>query len=238
METSIGPSRVNKGFLLSLIMVVGLGVLNFGYAIGVFNSMQTSFLIVFGYALEEKSVRDFWTTAMTTVASVGMAVGALGAGPFTKYGKKTCIHVNNIIVVLGCTLCLFKNIGVVLTGRFFYGVSGGAFSVFVPSFINEITPVELKGQFGSSTQILITVGIMISNLLGIPLPAGNELYTAPEGFIRDQYWRVLFAIPILFSIVQSALLFTSFNFETPKFLKQNGRDAELNEIMGKIYSYD
>jgi Na+/melibiose symporter-like transporter len=34
------------------------------------------------------------------------------------------------------------------------------------------------------------------------------------------------------------LLFTVFNYETPKFLKQNGRKAELAEIMGKIYAPD
>ena len=39
-------------------------------------------------------------------------------------------------------------------------------------------------------------------------------------------------------MIQSALLLTVFNYETPKFLKQNGRSAELNAIMGKIYSHD
>jgi hypothetical protein len=39
-------------------------------------------------------------------------------------------------------------------------------------------------------------------------------------------------------VIQSALLLTVFNYETPKFLKQNGRSAELNAIMGKIYSHD
>ncbi len=46
---SAKPSGVNKGFLLSLIFVVGIGAINFGYAIGVFNSMQIAFLRVFGY---------------------------------------------------------------------------------------------------------------------------------------------------------------------------------------------
>ena len=88
---------------------------------------------------------------MTTISSVGMAIGALFSATFTKFGKKTCIHCTNLIVIIGCGLCLVKNVGVVLTGRFLYGLSGGAFSVFVPSYINEVTPTELKGQFGSST---------------------------------------------------------------------------------------
>ena len=48
----------------------------------------------------------------------------------------------------------------------------------------------------------------------------------------------MFGLPIAFSLIQSILLLTVFNYETPKFLKQNGRNAELNEIMGRIYSHD
>ena len=59
---------------------------------------------------------------------------------------------------------------VVAAGRFLFGLAAGAFTVFVPSFINEITPTELKGPFGSATQILITFGIFVSNILGLPLP--------------------------------------------------------------------
>lgn len=173
---------------------------------------------------------------MTTISSIGMAVGALSSGPLTKFGKKNCIHATNLIVILGCGLCLVRSLGVVLAGRFLYGLAGGAFSVFVPSFINEVTPTELKGPFGSSTQILITLGIMISNLLGIPLPTKDDSKT--HSFVNDDYWRVLFALPMAFSVIQSALLFTLFNYETPKYLKQLGKSADLNIIMGKIYSHD
>jgi len=58
------------------------------------------------------------------------------------------------------------------------------------------------------------------------------------GFIRDDYWRVLFSLPIVLAAVQSALLLTVFNYETPKFLKQNKRVSELQSIMSKIYTSD
>ena len=139
-------------------------------------------------------------------------------------------------------------------GRFIQGLSAGTFSVFVPSFINEITPTELKGPIGSSTQLFITLGILISYLLGIPLPDCDTKVTEKssnlfcngegtnlrhvyykDGFIGNDYWRVVFAIPISISILQSILLFTAFNYETPKFLKTHGNEAELNVIMGKLY---
>jgi MFS family permease len=122
---------------------------------------------------------------------------------------------------------LVKNIYVVTVGRFLFGLSAGAFSVFVPSYINEVTPTELKGPFGSATQLLITLGIFISNILGIPLPTTDEEFKE-DNFVNRNYWRLLFALPIAFAAIQSTLLFTIFNYETPKFLKQHKKMGELN----------
>jgi len=48
----------------------------------------------------------------------------------------------------------------------------------------------------------------------------------------------MFAIPIGISLLQMILLLTVFNYETPKFLKQHNKHAELNKLMGKIYESD
>jgi MFS family permease len=237
-----GTSGIKKGFLLSFIFVIGLGAINFGYSIGVFNSMQKDFLIVFD--IKSKEDRDTWVSIITTLCSLGAAIGSLTSGPFMRFGKKNCIHVTNLIIIIGCSLTLIKIKEVVAAGRFLFGLAAGAFSVFVPSFINEITPTELKGPFGSSTQLLITFGILIANLLGIPFPDCLDVDCTADsnpykpGFIDDQFWRVLFAIPVGIAVIQSVLLFTVFSYETPKFLKMNGRKAELNAIMGRIYQPD
>lgn len=85
---------------------------------------------------------------------------------------------------------------------------------------------------------------MIAFFLGIPIPdvLHNEekdfYYVEEPSFASDNYWRVMFALPIAFSILQGILLLTVFNYETPKFLKQNSQHAQLNELMGKIYESD
>ena len=45
----------------------------------------------------------------------------------------------------------------------------------------------------------------------------------------------MFGLPIAFAIIQIFLFLTVFNYETPKFLKQHGKEAELNKLMGRIY---
>lgn len=146
--SSVSSTGINKGFLLAFISVVGIGAVNFGYSIGVFNSMQLDFVYTFQI---EPSEQKTWISIITTLCSLGAAIGSLASGPFTKYGKKTCIHAANALLILGCTLTLVKVKAVVAVGRFIFGLAAGGFSVFVPSFINELTPTELKGPFGSST---------------------------------------------------------------------------------------
>lgn len=57
-------------------------------------------------------------------------------------------------------------------------------------------------------------------------------------FLRFDYWRIIFAFPVLISIIQMFLMFTVYNYESPKFYKENNRNAELNQVMGKIYTPD
>jgi hypothetical protein len=46
---------------------------------------------------------------------------------------------------------------------------------------------------------------------------GKHVYV--EGFIGDDYWRVLFAFPILTAIIQTILMLTVYKYDTPKYLK-------------------
>lgn len=240
-KTPLSSSGINKGFLIGFILTVGLGAVNFGYANGVFNSMLVDF---FGVFKIEKKDENFWKAAVTAISPIGAAIGCLFCGPVSqKLGKKLSIHLANVLLVIGCVLPVtYINRYLMVAGRFIIGLSVGAFSVFVPSFINEITPVELKGPCGTATQLLINLGILLASLMGLPLPEiinGNSTYDPNnDSFIMQQYWRVIITLPIPLAILQSVLLATVFNYETPRYLLQNNRLAELTAVMGKLYASD
>jgi MFS family permease len=212
LSSNGGGKGIKQGFLLSFILVVGVGVVNFGYSIGVFNSLMLDWLIV--YQIDGKDNRDNWSSLITTVLSIGLAIGCLTTGPLVRFGKKNCIHFANIFLAIGCGMTLIRIKEVAAAGRFIQGLAAGSFTVFVPSFINELTPTELKGPFGSATQILITLGIFISQALGIPLPdcqkgaekddlkcdKGKNIYTG-DTFVDTDYWRLIFAIPIALAVL-------------------------------------
>jgi len=46
-------------------------------------------------------------------------------------------------------LTLIDEFWVLCTGRFIYGASAGAFSVFVPKYVAETAPIEVKGPAGA-----------------------------------------------------------------------------------------
>ncbi len=145
---------------MGFILTVGIGAMNFGYSVGVFNSLMFDFLrFVFNKDIVDK---DFWSQLLTGICTLGAAVGALSSGSLTNYGKKKCIHFANIVLIIGCLLTLFQNIYIVVIGRLIFGLAAGSFTVFVPSFINELTPIELKGPYGSATQLMVTFGLLVS----------------------------------------------------------------------------
>lgn len=98
-----------------------------------------------------ESTTSTWSAVVTTVCSIGAAIGAISSGTLAKYGKWKCIVLNNIVVCVGAGITLIPNEYVMTVGRFIYGISNGAFSVFVPLYINETAPIELKGPLGVMT---------------------------------------------------------------------------------------
>jgi MFS family permease len=123
---------------------LGIGAIQYGYSIGVYNSMQVDFGYLFGWNTEDD--RNLWNALITSICALGSAIGSLIAGPpADRYGKLKCIHVTNVIVIIGSILACIRNEYVILFGRFVFGFATGAFSVFVPSFINELSPNEMKG---------------------------------------------------------------------------------------------
>ena len=141
----------------------------------------------------------------------------------------------NIFVIFGSGISVIYNLGAIIFGRFIYGFSAGCFSVLVPAYITELTPRELKGPFGTIHQVFVTIGIFVVFLIGLPIPQNPDLKHSNE-FAINNYWRIIFLVPILISFLQLFLLLTVFKYETPKYYKERKQTDKLNELMAKIYA--
>ena len=150
------------------------------------------------------------------------------------------IHLFNVFVIVASGLCLIDNIYVIVVGRFIYGMASGAFTVFVPKFINETAPTELKGPFGTLTQFMCTLGILVAALfaLAIPNPDAFPLDKADADFYITGYWRVMWGFPIIMAVIQSGLMLVVFRYDTPLALKQRQDWDNLAALMSKIYKHE
>jgi MFS family permease len=146
------------------------------------------------------------------------------------------IIATNGLIVAACGLCMINNSVVILVGRLLYGMASGAYSVFCPKFVAEMTPFEFRGPFGTLSQFMCTFGIVVIACLGIPIPDKpvEEGYDQ-DSFMVKQYWRICWGLPVVFSAIQVLLMIFVFKYDTPVTLKERADYDGLTELFEKMY---
>jgi len=92
--------------------------------------------------------------------TAGAVFGALFAGPFVAYGRWKCLIICNMFLLVGNSLSLYwKNLPILVIGKFMYGISAGAFNVFCPLMAKEMAPKEVSGPAGSLFAVMQVLGI-------------------------------------------------------------------------------
>lgn len=133
------------GYLSGFLMTLFLGFFQFGYQQGNWNVIQVPYKNHYKWDPDQT---NFYDSIVTTVYSVGAMIGALGSGVFFKYGKWNVIMACNMIALVGTLLTTVAGIYFVIGGRFLLGLAIGGYNVYVPKFLNEISPVEYRGPVG------------------------------------------------------------------------------------------
>lgn len=193
----------------------------FGFCLASWNYFYVSFKIRLG----EEQWQSWYLWGFTGFTVLGAMISSIGTGYLMPFGKWKLFHLNNLLLICASSLSLIECIPLQMACRFFYGMAAGAFTVMVPKFINETAPQELKGPYGALSQISITVGIFVCALLGLPVPEDPEdgEIVTNDSFWVQNYWRVVWSIPIFLALLQSTLLFLVFKYDTPFKLKKMGQ---------------
>lgn len=129
-------------------------------------------------------------------------------------GRKYSMLLMVIPFSVGWLLIIFANsVLMFYFGRFITGLSGGAFCVTAPMYAVEIAESEIRGSLGSYFQLLLTVGILCSYILG--------------NYVN------MFVLSII-SAIAPLLFFAVFMFmpETPMYyLKKGKEDAARSSLL-------
>lgn len=138
----------------------------------------------------------------------GGAVGSLGSGWICDtLGRRNGNAVNQIPAIL-CGILSFaaKSAGspeMLMAGRFLAGLSAGAGCTYVPVYLTEIAPTQYRGALGTMHQLALTFGILIAQILSLPVIWGNE-----------SNWPILVGFVLVPAII--SLLLLPFCVESPR----------------------
>ena len=159
----------------------------------------------------------------SSILTIGLALSCLPVSfLMNSLGRKWTMIGSVLPFMFGWGLLIWaQNFSMLLTGRFFLGLAGGAFCISAPQYSAEITEKEIRGIVGTFFQLLIIAGILFVYIIGA---------------VTTVFWmNVICSIfPIIFGV------FFFFMPESPVYLISKNRFDEaaltLKWLRGKNYN--
>ncbi|XP_071056110.1 glucose transporter type 1 isoform X2 [Onthophagus taurus] len=194
-------------FLTYAILAAVLGMLQFGYNTGVINAPQGNieyfikdvYRSRYGQDIPDDAVEGLYSLAVSIFAIGGMVGGFCGGMVANRFGRKGGLLLNNVLGIGGACLMWFTKMAnayeMLFVGRFIIGVNCGLNTSLVPMYISEIAPLNLRGGLGTVNQLAVTVGLLLSQVLGIKQILGTN-----DG------WPLLLGLAVCPSMLQLVLL--------------------------------
>ncbi len=84
-------------------------------------------------------------------------------------------------------------------GRLLLGIYNGANFTFIPMYMREFCPINLRGTVGSIHGLFIGIGILFSQCMSLGLDTQVE-----KNLI---YWRILLGIGVIFLILRMTFIY-------------------------------
>lgn len=159
--------------------------------------------------LSKEHLDLLWSITVSIFCIGGMLGGISTVFWVDRFGRKGTLMLNNIVAVLAAAFLGFAELAnayeMIIIGRFIIGLNSGINSVAGPMYLTEISPLSLRGALGSMHQLVVTISILFSQIMGLPMILGNE-----------KGWPLLLALTILPALYQLVTL--PFCPESPKYL--------------------
>ena len=214
-SASAGGAERRK-FVNRAAAITATGGLLFGYDTGVISGALL-------FIRQDFVLTSFLEGIIVSFLLVGAMVGALSGGPLSdRIGRRPTTLLAAIIFGLGALAVAFApSVAFIILGRFLLGLGVGLASMIVPLYIAEIAPASRRGALVSLNQLMITIGILLSYIVGV-------LFTPIEG------WRYMFGVALIPALILGIGMFSL--PESPRWLFEHGRLDKAREVLGRSRS--
>lgn len=208
-------SRSKQYYLLIFLIIVG-GI-TFGYNISVIASSLPQ--IKTQFQVPEKTL-----SLIAGLVFLGMVSAKLFMAFFNDtFGRRKTLIISGVIFLIG-TLCMILSTSVncIIVGRTLQGFGGGLLMFTTSLYIVEIAHDNARGQLTGLYQLSFTIGLLISNLIGL--------------FVYDINWKISFDVLLVLAIV---FILTIYNLPcSPKWLYMKGKINEAKRALVISYAKD
>ncbi|SDR20559.1 sugar porter family MFS transporter [Actinopolyspora saharensis] len=202
-----------SGLVIGASIIAAFGGLLFGYDTGVISAAILYIRPEFGFG-------DSTQEVVVSSLLVGAVVGVIIGGPVSdRAGRRNTLIAVTVLFALATLGCaLTPNVGALILARGLLGVAIGVSSLVVPGYIAEMAPPHRRGTLVSLHQFMVTVGILVSYLVGYGLSSTGA-------------WRWMLGVAVL----PAAVMFLGLLRlpESPRWLLTHGRQEEARHVLSR-----
>jgi sugar porter (SP) family MFS transporter len=208
-------------------VAIGLSSFYWGYYLGVLSTPFDNIAETLGWGSNKATFEAVFSALFPLGAAIGAILG--GSKAKTKGRRKVLIWA----AMFGIASSIIHAIPFTATfaiGRFSCGIAGGVMAAVPSIYILEISPNEMTGKTGILVQFMVTFSILISYLLGLPLPIGGS--SDP----MNEWWIFMILFPVFSSSLQLLLFMCVYKHEPAVWLLTQGRTEEASAAAKYFYT--
>lgn len=223
-EKPQGPQYKDVWRLYILAGFTAMGWAIMGYNFAIYNSTVNYLVIAMAWSPEEVPFRQ--GLGFSIIPAGALVMLAITLWKFSRSSRRALLLVADGFTILGSILTTLPIFWVFILGRFLLGCGLGINGPIVPVFLRETAPPAISGKIGSASGIASQGGKLLGFILafGLPLPP-----------VDNGFWKVIYAAPIVLSLLRVLCLTIYYKYDTPKYYVLHRKDEDAKIVLAKIY---